>query len=115
MSKWRPFSFIFNGETEKIGVGGEQQSCCFGKKFHCEKGSVRQCIVVMQKPVLLSSKFGVKSSHIFMQLPYNITVVCGIDYFACQDKFFVNIPLMTENDEHALYFALHLSRLFLSQ
>jgi hypothetical protein len=31
---------------------------------------------------------------------------------ACQDEFFVNIPNdVKENDEHALDFALHLSRL----
>jgi hypothetical protein len=32
---------------------------------------------------------------------------------ACQDEFFANHPLdVKENDEHALDFALHLSRLF---
>jgi hypothetical protein len=41
----------------------------FGKKFCGEKGSVRQCVVVMQQPVLLSSKFEVKYSHILTQLP----------------------------------------------
>jgi hypothetical protein len=35
---------------------------------------------------------------------------------ACQDEFFVNIPLdVTENDEHTLDFALHLYRLFQSR
>jgi hypothetical protein len=34
------------------------------------------------------------------------TVVCGIDYLACQDKFFVNNPLdVKENYEHALDFS----------
>jgi hypothetical protein len=35
-------------------------------KFRSEKGRVRQCVVVMLQPVLLSPKFGAKSSHIFM-------------------------------------------------
>jgi hypothetical protein len=34
-----------------------------------EKGSVRGCVVAMQQPVLLSPKFGKKSSHIFTQSP----------------------------------------------
>jgi hypothetical protein len=38
--------------------------------------------------------------------------MCGIDCFACQFEFFVNNPDVKENDEHALDFALHLSRLF---
>jgi hypothetical protein len=38
-----------------------------GKKFPGKKGSARQCIAVMQQPVLLLQKFGAKSLHIFMQ------------------------------------------------
>jgi hypothetical protein len=34
-----------------------------------------------------------KSSHIFMQLPYEMTAVCGIDCFACQGEFFAKNPL----------------------
>jgi hypothetical protein len=92
-----------------------RQSCCFGKKFPGEKGSVRQCGVVMQQPILLSPKFGEKSSHILMQLLQNLTTVCEIDCLACQDEFFVNDPLdVKENDEHAHGFALHISHLFQS-
>jgi hypothetical protein len=48
-----------------------------------------------------------------MQPPENVTVVCGVDCLACQNDFFVNNPHnVEENDEHALEFALHLSRLF---
>jgi hypothetical protein len=55
------------------------------------------------------------SSHIFMQSPQNVTVVCGIDCLACQNEFFVNNTLdAKENDEHTLDFALHLPRLFWS-
>jgi hypothetical protein len=41
-------------ETEKSGVGREQQSWLFlVKKFPGEKGNVRWHVVIMQKPVLL--------------------------------------------------------------
>jgi hypothetical protein len=36
-----------------------------GQNFPGEKGSERRCAVVKQQPVLLSSKFGKQSSHIF--------------------------------------------------
>jgi hypothetical protein len=48
---------------------GDDSRVVSGQKFPDEKGSVRRCIVMMQQPVLLSPKFGVKSSHIFMQSP----------------------------------------------
>jgi hypothetical protein len=38
------------------------------KKIPDERGSVRQCVVKMQE-VLLSPKFGAKSSHVFTQSP----------------------------------------------
>jgi hypothetical protein len=74
-------------------VGGDDRHVVFGQKFSAEKGSVRRHVVVMQQSVLLSPKFGDKSSHIFMQSPQNVTVVCGIDCLAYQDEFFMNIPL----------------------
>jgi hypothetical protein len=49
------------GQTEKSRVDAG------GQKFPGEKGSLIQCIVVMQQPILLLPKFGVKSSHIFIQ------------------------------------------------
>jgi hypothetical protein len=101
-----PFGAIVNGHPYVV----------FGQKFPGEKGSVRLCIVMMQQPVLLSQNFRTKSSHILTQSPWKITVVCGIDCLACQDKFFVNNPLdVKENDEHALDFAHHLSCLFWSR
>jgi hypothetical protein len=57
------------GETQKSSVAGDESHVFFGKKFPGEKGSVGRCVVVMQQPVLLSSKFGAKSSHIFTQSP----------------------------------------------
>jgi hypothetical protein len=60
--------YLQSGETEKSRVGGDNSHFVFGQKFLPEKGSVSWCIVVMQQPVLLSPKFGAKSSHIFMQL-----------------------------------------------
>jgi hypothetical protein len=35
----------------------------FGEKFPGEKGSVRQCVVMMQQPVLLSPNSGVVFTH----------------------------------------------------
>jgi hypothetical protein len=44
------------------------------------------------------------------------SLVCRIDFLACQDEFFVNNLLdVKENGEHALDFAFHSSRLFWSQ
>jgi hypothetical protein len=68
LSKWRPFIVIFNGEPENSKVD-EFDSDVPGKKFPGGKGIVRRCVVVMQQPVLLSPKFGAKSSHIFTQSP----------------------------------------------
>jgi hypothetical protein len=57
----------------------------------------------MQEPVLLSPKFGVKSSQSFTQSLQNVTVVCGIDCSAFQDELFVNNPFdVKENGEHAI-------------
>jgi hypothetical protein len=58
----------FQGK-QKSGVDGSDNHFVFGKKFSGAKGSVRQRVVVTQQPVLLSPKFGAKSSHIFMQSP----------------------------------------------
>jgi hypothetical protein len=57
------------GETKKV-KGPSQASRLGGgrQSFPGEKGHVRRC-VVMQKPVLLPPKFGMKSSQIFMQSP----------------------------------------------
>jgi hypothetical protein len=41
----------------------------FRNKSPGEKGSVRQCIAMLQQSVLLLPMFGVKSSHIFTHLP----------------------------------------------
>jgi hypothetical protein len=61
---------------------------------------VRRCVVVMQQPVVLSPKFGKKSSHIYTQSLQNITVVGGTDCLACQEEYFVNSTFdVKENDE----------------
>jgi hypothetical protein len=68
--KWRAFSFIFNyGNRGKVGWMWDNSHVVFGQKFPGEKGSVIQCVVVMQWPVLLSPKLGAKSSHILTHLP----------------------------------------------
>jgi hypothetical protein len=61
------FQFYLQLGKEKSRVGGGSH-VVFGKKFPGEKGIVKQCVVVMQQPVILLSKFGAKSSHIFTQL-----------------------------------------------
>jgi hypothetical protein len=54
------------GKQRKVGWVGDESHVVFGQQFPGEKGNVRQCVIVMQQPVLLSPKFGEKSSHIFM-------------------------------------------------
>jgi hypothetical protein len=76
---------------------------------------VRGCVVLIQQPVIFSPNFWVKSSHIFMQKPWSITVICRIDSGLPGWILYEQSPYVKENDEHALDFALHLSRLFWSQ
>jgi hypothetical protein len=47
----------------------------------------------MQEPFLLLPKLEAKSSHIFTQSLLDVTFVCGIERFTCQDEFFLNNPL----------------------
>jgi hypothetical protein len=66
---------------------GDDSHVFLGRKFLVEK-DVRQCVVLMKHPFLLSPKFGAKSSHIFMQSQQNVTAVCRIDCLACQNELF---------------------------
>jgi hypothetical protein len=50
VSKWRPFSFVFNRGNREVGWVGEDSHVAFGNKFPGEKGSMRWCFVVMQQP-----------------------------------------------------------------
>jgi hypothetical protein len=59
-----PFSFIYSWVNRELRWVGDDSYVIFGQKFSGEKLSARQ-YVVMQEPVLLSSKFWAKSSHIF--------------------------------------------------
>jgi hypothetical protein len=61
------FQFHIQSGKQKSRVGGGRQSRCFSSKFPGEKGSVKECVVVMQQPVILSPKFGAKFSHTFRQ------------------------------------------------
>jgi hypothetical protein len=66
VSKWRHFSYhLQSWKLGEVGWVGTTVIMFWVKKFPCENGSVRRCVVVMQQPVLLSPKFGAKSSHIF--------------------------------------------------
>jgi hypothetical protein len=49
VSKWRPFSSIFNRRNRKVRRVGDNRHIVFYKKFPCEKGTVRGCVVVMQQ------------------------------------------------------------------
>jgi hypothetical protein len=113
VSKWGPFNFMFNRGNRKMWWMEDDSHVASGSSFPGEKGSVILCVVVKLQQVLLSPKFGSKSSHIFTQSPLNFTVVCGIDCLTCQGEFFKNNSLAKENDEHALDFTLQLSHLFL--
>jgi hypothetical protein len=54
---------MFSRGNRKVQWVGDDSHVVFGKKFCGEKGSVRQRVVMMQQLVLLSPKFGEKSSH----------------------------------------------------
>jgi hypothetical protein len=80
-------------------VGAGRHAIFSKKTSRVKKGSGRQCVVVMQQPVLLSPKIGAKSWELYA--------------LSCQDMYFVNNPLdVKENDKHASDLALHPSCLF---
>jgi hypothetical protein len=85
--------YLLSGKQRTVKWVGNDSHVVFGYKFFDERESVRRCVIVMQQPVLLSPKFGAKSSHIFTQSPLNVTVVCGIDCLAYQGEPFVNNSL----------------------
>jgi aerobic-type carbon monoxide dehydrogenase small subunit (CoxS/CutS family) len=68
---------IFNRGNRKFTGGHARQlvwvlddsHVVFGKKVSSEKGSVSRCVVLVDEPVLLSPKFGTKSSRFFTQEP----------------------------------------------
>jgi hypothetical protein len=62
------FQFYLQLGKQKSRVGGDD-ILFFVKISLVKKGNVRGCIVMMQQLVLLSPKFGVKSSHIFTHSP----------------------------------------------
>jgi hypothetical protein len=70
--KWWVFSYIFDRRERerKVGWVEDDSQTVLGKTFHGgKKGSVRRFVVMMQQPVLISPKFGAKSSQIFTQSP----------------------------------------------
>jgi hypothetical protein len=71
VSKRLPPNFIFNqkqescwGTSQTSRVGGDDSNIILSQKFPSEKGSVRWCVIMIQQPVLLSSKFGAKADFI---------------------------------------------------
>ena len=92
---------------------GDDSNFVFRQKLVGEDGSVRQGVVMMKQPGLLTPKLGAMSSHVFMQSQQNFALEPGINSLACWDKFFVHNPLdVKESDDHALEIAFHLSGLF---
>jgi hypothetical protein len=60
------FPFYIQSEKQRnVGRVRYSSHVIFGKNFSGEKGSVRRCVLVMQGAILLSPKFGEKSSSIF--------------------------------------------------
>ena len=89
-------------------MGGDSHFV-FCQKLLGEDGSVRRGVVMVKQPFLFSPKFGVTSSHVFMQSSQNVTVQPGIHSLACWDKFFMHNPLdIKESDDHSLNIAFHL-------
>jgi hypothetical protein len=104
--------YLQSGNQREVRCAGEDSHALFGQKLCDEKGSVIQCVVMIQQPIF-SQNFCAKSSHIFTHSLQNVTKVIEIKCLACQDEFVVNISLdIKENYEYALEFALHLSRFF---
>jgi hypothetical protein len=82
------------GETEKSRRGGGDSYVVFGQEFLGAKESVIRCVVVMQRPVLLLSKFREKSSQIIKQSPSKVRVACGIDCWPARTNSLGTILLM---------------------
>jgi hypothetical protein len=68
-------------------VGGGWQPFVFHQKLLGDDGSVRRGVVMVKQPGLFSPKFGLMSSHVFMQLPQNVAVESGINSLACWEQY----------------------------
>jgi hypothetical protein len=60
--------YLQSRKQRKAGWVGGKSHVVFGQKFPGEKGSVRQCVVLVQQPFLSLPKFGAKPSHIITEL-----------------------------------------------
>jgi hypothetical protein len=68
VSKWRPFSFIFNRGNRKIGSVGDDSHVVFGKNFPGEKGSVKWRVVVKVRGEVITNFHAVtKERHSSMR------------------------------------------------
>jgi hypothetical protein len=103
-------------ETEKSVVGAGRKSCFFGQKFPGEKESETVRGSEARASSFLAKVRGEVFAHFQAVAVKRLQVVCGTDCLACQAELFVNNPLNAkENNEHALDFALQLSRHFRSR
>jgi hypothetical protein len=69
VSKWRPFSLIFNQGNRENYSGWGTTVILFLLKNSLVERSVRRWVFMTQQPVLLSSNFVTKFSHFFTQSP----------------------------------------------
>jgi hypothetical protein len=108
--------YLKSGKHRKLGWVGDDSHVVFGNKFPGNKGSVRRCDIMMQQPVLLSSKFGGWSLRTFScscrktSQQYTELLV-----WPTRTNSLWTIPLMSKKMMSMLDFALHLSHLFQSR
>jgi hypothetical protein len=55
---------LTGSQFRQVGWVGDKSHVVFGQEFADKTGSVRQCVVLMYQPVLVSPKLGAKSLHI---------------------------------------------------
>jgi hypothetical protein len=101
------------GKKEKVGWVGDESHVFVKKKIHWCK---TKCETVRCRGATACSFVAEVRGEVFAHLhavAVKVAVMCGIDWLACQDEFFMNDHLDVKgNDEHALDFALQLSRRF---
>jgi hypothetical protein len=97
--KMADFQFHLQLEKQRnVGWVGDDSHVLCGQKFSGEKGSVRWCVIMMQQPVPLLTKFGGNSSHIFSHRKSHSST----------QKWLFDLPRQIL-DEHDLDFALQMS------
>jgi hypothetical protein len=103
--KMAAFQYYLQSGKQKSRVSRGRHSCCFWSKILWRK---RMCETLRCRDETSSSFVAKVCGEVFAYF-HSVTLKrhssCGIDCLVCQDE-------LCQNDEHALEFALHLSRLF---